>query len=211
MSRSVEPGHVIVLEGINGSGKSAVSHVVAERLRARGRTVEEYRDPGSTALGEELRRMLKRPEIDLCPLAQTLMFTAARVELAVERLRSHIAAGEDVILDRWWMSTYAYQSVQGVSAEFIIMLNLRVAEIRLDRNLCFFLDITPETAMERMGNLSGEGFKDRFEEKGIEFQERLRAAYHDLVPLYLTRIDGEMTAEEVQERVGAAVEMQLGT
>jgi dTMP kinase len=205
------PGRVIVLEGINGAGKSGVSHVVADRLMARGRTVREYRDPGSTALGEELRRMLKRPEIDLCPMAQTLMFTAARVELAVERLLPHVAAGEDVILDRWWMSTYAYQSVQGVDEEFIVTLNLRVSEMRLDRNLCFFLDITPETAMERMKNLSGEGFKDRFEEKGIEFQERLRAAYHDLVPLYLTRIDGEMTEEEVQERVWSTVEMVLET
>lgn len=209
MSKIVEPGRVIVLEGINGSGKSAVSHVVAERLRARGRTVREYRDPGSTALGEELRRMLKRPEIDICPLAQTLVFTAARVELAVERLMPHIEAGEDVILDRWWMSTYAYQSVQGVCDEFIIMLNLRVSGIRLDSNLCFFLDITPETAMVRMRNLSGEGFKDRFEEKGIEFQERLRAAYHDLVPLYLTRIDGEVSEEAVQECVWSMVEAQL--
>ena len=206
---SNEKGLVIVLEGINGSGKSGVSRIVAERLRARGRTVREYRDPGSTALGEELRRMLKRPEMDLCPMAQALMFTAARVELTAECLVPHVEAGEDVILARWWMSTYAYQSIQGVEEQFIISLNMTVSEVRLDRNLCFLLDINPETAMQRMQNLSGEGFKDRFEEKGFEFQQRLRQAYLDLVPAFLTRINGEMTEEGVQERVWALVEMHL--
>lgn len=203
-------GIVVVLEGMNGAGKSGVAQFVAGKLcEERGRIARVYRDPGATAVGEELRGMLKRPEILLCPMTQMLMFTAARVQLATEHLLPRLEAGEDVILDRWWMSTYAYQSIQGVSEELIILLNMKVSEIRLSRNLCFFLDITPETAMERMGNLSGEGFKDRFEEKGIEFQQKLRDAYMELVPLYLTRIDGEMAEEEVQECVWATVEMQL--
>lgn len=202
-------GIVVVLEGINGSGKSGVADFVEMKLRGLGRIARVYRDPGSTALGEELRRMLKRPEIALCPVTQALMFTAARVQLATEHLVPRLDAGEDVVLDRWWMSTYAYQSVQGVDDMFIISLNMEVSAIPLDRDRSFFLDITPETAMERMQNLSGEGFKDRFEEKGLPFQEALRSAYHDLVPQYLTRIAAEDPEERVWERVWACIEMKL--
>ncbi len=203
-------GIVIVLEGINGSGKSSVAKFLAGKLLELGRTVQVYRDPGSTALGEELRQMLKRPEIALCPMAQTLLFTAARVQLATEWLLPRIAAGEDVILDRWWMSTYAYQSIQGVDETFIVSLNMKVSEVRLDPSLCFLLDVFPETAMERMQNLSGEGFKDRFEEKGLEFQQRLRNAYADLVPTYLTCMDADRSAVRLNAGVWYYVKAALG-
>ncbi len=202
-------GIVVVLEGINGCGKSGVADFVEMKLRDLGRVARVYRDPGSTAVGEELRRMLKRPEITLCPMTQALMFTAARVQLATEHLVPRLDAGEDVILDRWWMSTYAYQSVQGVDDQFIISLNMKVSEVPLDRDRSFFLDISAETAMARMQNLSGEGFKDRFEEKGLIFQEALCSAYRDLVPHYLTRIDAEEIEERVRERVWACIEMKL--
>lgn len=204
-------GIVVVLEGINGSGKSGVADFVEAKLRGLMRIARVYRDPGSTAVGEELRRMLKRPEIALCPMTQMLMFTAARVQLATEHLVPRLEAGEDVILDRWWMSTYAYQSVQGVDDCLIIGLNLQVSAVKLDRDLCFLLDTTSETAMARMQNLSGEGFKDRFEEKGKMFQEAIRSAYLDLVPSYLTRIYAEGTEEWVRERVWACIEMKLDT
>jgi len=188
---------VILLEGINGSGKSIIGNMIEKALREAGRDVVQYRDPGSTALGNQLRALLKKQEIPIVPVSQTLLFTAARRQLLVEFIDKDISDGRDVILDRWWPSTYAYQSIQGVESTWIVSLNMRCSQVTIPKDLAFFLDILPETAMKRMANLSGEGYKDRFERQGFDFQRRLREKYTELLSDFLTRIDAEVSVEEV--------------
>jgi dTMP kinase len=201
---------VIVLEGLNGSGKSSVMVLLTEMLADKGYAVDAYRDPGSTAIGEELRSMLKRPEVHLCPMTQMLMFTAARVQLIHEHLLDSLKAGRIVILDRWWMSTYAYQSIEGVPSDLIVTTNARVSDFRTEKELSFLLDVSPKVAMRRSANMSGEGFKDRFEMQGLPFQQKLREAYTELVPTYLTALDAEVfCAETLAEHIVAAVDARI--
>jgi thymidylate kinase len=126
------------------------------------------------------------------PMTQMLMYTAARVELAHYFL-PWINDGGHVIIDRWWPSTFAYQGAGGVDRQLIrgLSMSLVPEECRTTRGLTFFIDVPIPVAMERSGTLVRGGDPetggDRFEQKGVEFQQDLLNLYSLLCSL------GEMT------------------
>ena len=100
----------IVFEGPEGSGKSTQAKLLAASLRNNDRRVVLTREPGGTQLGERLRAMLLDPRIDaISPLAEALLYTAARAEHVERVIRPALAAGETVVCDRYFDSTMAYQ------------------------------------------------------------------------------------------------------
>lgn len=166
----------IVIDGCDGTGKTTQTKLLGEWFTERGRNVLLIQEPGTTAVGMQIRKLLKDATLPMSPLGQTLLFAAARAETS-KLIREHLAAGGVVIADRWHLSTIVYQGeVQGVPLK-TVQQALQVAVGDLAPDLTIVLDIDPEIAMRRRAAEGGDVSKDRFESQGREFQERLRRAY----------------------------------
>jgi dTMP kinase len=190
----------VTLEGIDGSGKTTQAELLAKAL---GDDTVLVREPGGTAASERIRELLADPAVELGPVAEVLLFCAARAQLVAEVIRPAIDAGRDVVCDRFSDSTAAYQgAARGVSVEVAVSVSeLATAGLRPDATV--LLRIDPEIAVERS---TGD---DRFEREGVEFQRQVADAYERLArsdPGRITVIDAEGSVEEVHARVMAAVE-----
>jgi len=164
-----------VLEGIDGCGKSTQAKLLCAALEADGHQPLHLREPGSTALGEGLRRLLLEPgRSNWDSHAEALVFFAARRELLVKEIGPALAAGRDVVCERFTGSTYAYQGQASTEdAAWVLALD-RLVVAAQQPDLHLILDLDPSESYARVGR---EQPKDAFETRGLAFQERVRAAY----------------------------------
>jgi dTMP kinase len=171
----------ISLEGIDGSGKTTQAKLLAKAL---GDDVVLVREPGGTETGERIRQILKDPSLDLDPLAELLLFCAARAELVAEVVGPAREAGRDVVCDRFSDSSVAYQGVaRGLGADRVEEIcDLATGGVWPD--LTILLRIDPDRAATRIGRRKA----DRFEEEGIELQRRVAAGYDELAVRHPERI-----------------------
>jgi dTMP kinase len=165
---------LLVLEGPEGAGKSTQLRLLSEWLIARGRDVVAVREPGGTVLGDEIRRILLAPESDIVPSAEALLFMASRGQLVERVLRPALAANTIVLLDRFFLSTYAYQGAgRGMAEEDIATAN-RIATGGLKPDLTLLLDIP---AAEGFARVVRRGAHDRMERAAGAFHDRVAAAF----------------------------------
>jgi dTMP kinase len=193
----------VSFEGVDGSGKSTQARLLEEHLRGLGRDVVATREPGGTALGEELRRLvLNGPEIS--PWAEAALFAAARAEHAAEVIRPAIARGADVVCDRFVDSSLAYQGIaRGLGLDLVLQLNLTVLEGLLpDRT--FVVDVDAATAAGRR-----QGEPDRIEQEGDGFQAEVGRAYAKLAARFPDRVE-LLDGSEPPEQIAAEVRRRLG-
>ena len=166
----------LVLDGPDGGGKSTQSRALVDFLRRRGRTVHHLREPGSTPVGENLRQLLLSPQTgDLQPLTEVLLFTAARAELAARVIGPALSRGEDVVSERCFASTLAYQCLAtnpGVPFDLVLDLTRRAHGPWMP-DAVFVLDCDVATALRRRASRQ----KDRIEGRDEAFHERVRNAY----------------------------------
>jgi dTMP kinase len=193
-------GLFVTFEGIDRSGKTTQ----AEKLReALGEDAVAVREPGGTEVGERIRELLKDQALELSPEAEALLFSAARAELVSRVIRPALAAGKVVISDRFLDSSLAYQGfARGLGVEEVEQIN-RFATAGLVPDLTVLLELSPEAAAARSGQL------DRFEDEGRALQERVAQAYDELAaaePDRWHRIDADRAAEEIHADVLAKVE-----
>jgi dTMP kinase len=198
---------IVVFEGLDGCGKTTVSSLVVEQLERQGLRVLRLREPGSTSLGEELRRLLLSVDVVVSPLTTALLFMAARSQL-LQELWDRRDQYDLVVLDRFWFSTIAYQVYgQGVSLTAVTqMVDLLedAYDFWLDPRLCFYISVSEETARARTSGRATAG--DRFESKSLEFRRRVECGYRQMVAeQVLTHVDGEPPAEEVAQKVTATI------
>jgi dTMP kinase len=186
----------ITFEGIDRSGKTTQARMLAEALGSEAMLV---REPGGTPAGERIRELVKEPGLDLSPLAETLLFGAARAELVERVIRPALANGRTVISDRYFDSTVAYQGgARGLGIERVEELNLWLTG-DLWPDLTFLLDLDPATA----GHRATDG-PDRFEDEGEALQHAVAAAYDELAERHLhryVRIDASRPAAAVHDEV----------
>jgi dTMP kinase len=191
---------LITLEGIDGSGKSTQAEWLHAAL---GPDAVLVREPGGTEAAERIRELLADPEIQLEPLAELLLFCAARADLVRRVIRPALEAGHDVVCDRFADSTVAYQGVaRGLGVELAQSVSDSATE-GLRPGITLLLRADPAEGLRR-----AEG-DDRFEREGIELQEKVAAAYEEIAerePDRVIPIDASGTIEEVHARVMAAVE-----
>jgi dTMP kinase len=194
----------ITFEGIEGSGKSTQARQLAELL---GRETLLTQEPGGTALGQGIRRLLLDPrEERVDPTAELLLYFADRAQHLAERVRPALAAGRTVISDRYVDSSLAYQGYgRGLPLETIRTL-AAVATRDLRPDLTVFLDVPVGTGLRRIARRGGQ---DRLESEVLEFHERVLAGYRALIaaePARFVSVDGTGEAAAVASRVRAAVE-----
>jgi dTMP kinase len=197
-------GLLLVLEGPEGVGKTTQA---AALLRALPST-EAFREPGGTPLGDEIRSLLLSPDhVAIGARAEALLFMAARAQL-VERIEARLAAGKTVLLDRFFLSTYAYQIMgRGLPVEEVRRANaLAVGDLRPD--LTVLLACEPSLARERM---VARGDLDRMEQEGSDFHARVtaaflaaadpawQAAHPEVGPV--ARVDADGSPDEVTRRI----------
>lgn len=199
----------VTLEGVDGAGKSTQAALLAEALGPKTLLV---REPGGTELGERLRAILKAPDVEMKPVAELMLFCAARAELVAEVIAPALKEGRDVVCDRFIDSTVAYQGdARGLDAELIERLNrAAVAGTMPERTIV--LEVDPVAAVERARGRCEAPISDRFEDEGVEFQRRIAAAFRRIAaaePERVAIVDGEGPAEEVHRRVLDAVGVRV--
>ena len=147
---------------------------MSEWLVARARDVVAVREPGGTILGDEIRRILLDPESDIVPNAEALLFMSSRAQLVERVLRPALAANAIVLVDRFFLSTYAYQGVgRGIPETELVAAN-RIATRGLTPDITVLLDLPSAEGMSRVG---GGGAHDRIESATNEFHARVSAAF----------------------------------
>ena len=165
---------LLVLEGPEGAGKSTQLRLLSEWLVARGHEVVAVREPGGTVLGDEIRRILLDPESDIVPSAEALLFMASRGQLVERVLRPALETNTILLLDRFFLSTYAYQGAgRGMSEEDIATAN-GIATGGLRPDLTLLLDID---AREGLARVVRRGAHDRMEQAAGAFHERVASAF----------------------------------
>jgi dTMP kinase len=189
----------ISLEGIDGSGKSTQARLLVEAL---GEGTVAVREPGGTDAAERIRALLADPAVELEPLAELMLFLAARAEVTERVIRPALEAGRDVVADRFSDSSVAYQgSARGLGVGEVISL-CEAATDGLWPDLTLLLRIDPEAGLKR-----AEG-EDRLEREGLELQQAVAAAYDEIAQIASDRvvaIDATGTVEQVHTRVIDAV------
>jgi dTMP kinase len=207
MSEPQRRGRLITLEGIDGVGKSTQIEQIGEFLRANKTSYAVYREPGSTPLGEELRRILKAGP-GQTPLAELLLFAAARVELVSTRIEPELAAGVWVILDRFADSMVAYQGALGGVDDATLAEVTQLSTCGLTPDLTLWLDLPPELAAERSAAAPdrivmaevGELPLDAIERRASGYHRRVRERYAALQaaePARIISIDASQPLEDV--------------
>jgi dTMP kinase len=194
----------VSLEGIDGSGKSTQAQLLVEAL---GSDTVAIREPGGTDAAERIRELLADPGVALEPLAELLLFCAARADLTERVIRPALEAGRDVVSDRFSDSSVAYQgAARGLGVGEVISL-CDTATDGLWPDLTVLLRVDPEVGL---GRAEGE---DRFEAEGLELQRAVAVAYEEIAKIASDRVvvvDASGSVEEVHERVMEAVERHRG-
>lgn len=204
----VARGRLIVFEGVEGAGKSTQLSRLAGRLSRSGSEHRVFREPGGTALGDEIRRILLDPASSMTPRAEALLFMASRAELASRELRPSLQRGAIVLLDRFFLSTYAYQIAgRGLPEAAVRSANL-VATEGLVPDLTVLLTIPSRVGMERAQR---RGARDRIEDSGEAFHSRVEVAFAEFATPQWQRahdecgpvvaVDASGSEDEVEARV----------
>lgn len=195
-------GRLIAVEGGEGTGKSTQARLLANHLGAL-----PTREPGGTELGERLRDLLLSPGLaPVTPRAETLLLLAARAEHAAEVIEPALAAGRDVVCDRFVGSTLAYQGYgRGLDLGELARLSAW-ASAGLEPDRVVLLVVTPDEARARV---QGRGGGDRIEAESAEFFARVAAGFEALAaadPARWRVVDGSGAVDEVARRVRAAAD-----
>jgi dTMP kinase len=197
-------GLFVVFEGGDGVGKSTQARMLAARLRERGREVVQTCQPGGTAFGLELRRILLSPLTgELSPRAEALLYAADKAQHLREVVLPALAAGKVVVCDRYVDSTLAYQGAGRALEGSGLRELVRWATDGVVADLTVLLDLDPA---EGVGALAQ---RDRMESAGLDFHERVRAEFLRLArsaPERYLVVPARESKDGIAERVFARVE-----
>lgn len=207
----MQQGKYIVVEGLDGAGKGTVIKDLSAHLTELGVKFIVLVEPGSTALGGHLRKIVKDADYPIDPVAETMLFAAARRQLWKEVVEPALLSGTTVLSDRGLFTSYAYQG--GSRGCFEQVLDL--AAITFDRaglvyDLTLFLDVTPEVGLARSAK---RGELDRIELEGLGFMSTARDYYNDLwedtaIACYtrsVVRVDADKSPADVSAQCRTAV------
>jgi len=201
----------ITLEGPEGAGKTTQLRDLAGFLRHRGLSVVTTREPGGTAIGDQVRHVLHdTANAAMSPTAEVLLYAASRAQLVAEVIRPALAAGHIVLCDRYADSTTAYQGYgRGLNRDDLAALTA-IATGGLRPDLTLLLDLEVERGLARRRDRGEE--MNRLDLETVEFHRRVRDGYLALAaaePARWLRIDADRPSAEVQAELRQAVLARL--
>jgi dTMP kinase len=207
---SIPGGLFLTFEGIDGSGKSTQARLLADHMRARGHEVLLTREPGGSPGAEEIRKLVLEGDPDRWSAeTEILLFTAARRDHLERTINPALAAGKLVICDRFADSTRMYQGLSRGDLRPVVD-QLHALMIGREPDLTVLIDMDPETGLGRAKGR--QGAEERFEDFGLDLQQKMRAGFLELSREYADRfrvIDGNRPLDDVAADVRALVDAAL--
>lgn len=188
---------IITFEGIEGVGKSTQINLLKDYIESRGLSASIFREPGSTAIGENIRSILLDSKENLSKESELLLMFAARAQLISEKVK--ISNTDFILFDRFYDASVAYQGYgRGLSVDFI---NNLISFINCPQpDLTFLLDISVENGFKRKIN----DVKDRIESSGDEFFEKVRQGYLKIAksqPKRIKVIDAMGSIDDINKEI----------
>jgi dTMP kinase len=211
VKREVKHGRFLSFEGIEGCGKTTQIAILSDYLSKRSIPFTITREPGGTAVGEGIRKILLNSEtIHLTPAAELLLFYASRSQNIAEKILPSLGRGETVICDRFYHASMAYQGYgRGIPLEFIEKLtDLVCGDNRPE--ITILLDIAPELGLSRARRRNKKKAEElsedegRFEMEDVRFYTKVRNGYLDLAgrdPERIKILPADRTIEEIHHDV----------
>ncbi|CUR62463.1 Thymidylate kinase [metagenome] len=203
-----DSGLFVCFEGGEGAGKSTQSRLLRDWLVERGETVLLTFEPGDTAVGKELRRIVLDPATgELSDRTEALLYAADKAEHVDHVVLPALARGEVVITDRYVDSTLAYQGAGRTLAVTEVEAVARWATGDLRPHLTVVLDLAPEAGLGRFEE------RDRIEGQSLEFHQRVRQGFLDLAaadPDHYVVLDARAPIEEIAATIRERLEPLLG-
>ena len=207
-------GVLIAFEGGEGAGKSSQIALLAETIRATGRAVLVTHEPGATALGRQIRRLLLDSDEPISPRAEALLFAADRAQHVATVIRPALDRGEVVITDRFVDSSLAYQGAGRTLAVEEVKRLSRWATEELVPDLTVLLDVPAEIGLARVqrrqagtADDAAPGL-DRLEREALDFHDRVRAGFRSLAesdPNRYLVLDATRPVEDLAADISARV------
>lgn len=207
----------ITFEGPEGSGKSTQIARAGKYLAGKGWEVVVTREPGGTAIADQIRAILLQAENQtMTPTTELLLYFAARAQHVEEKLRPALKQGKIVLCDRFADSTWAYQGyARGLGTDLVEEMN-KLATGGLQPDLTLLLDLPVEIGLQRAGGradrLAEEQREDRFEREDIEFHRRLREGFLLLAkknPKRFRVVDASGGVEDVWRQIQAVLDADV--
>ena len=189
----MEKGFLIVIEGIDGAGKSTQAEILINRLQKRGFDVVYFREPSGSRWGREIKRKALSPD-SITPEEELELFQRDRKENVEKNLRPALERNKIVVLDRYYFSTIAYQGAKGIDEERIKRIN---EEFAVEPDLVFILDIDPQQGLERIKNRRK---KDKLFERA-DYLTRVRRIFRGFKGKKFIHIDARMPKEAISARI----------
>lgn len=210
-------GRFITFEGIEGSGKSTVAKAFHEALERAGHRVLMAREPGSTELSEDIRKLLLDPSRrGVAPETELLLYLASRAQLVRQVIAPALGEGIDVVCDRFMDASVAYQGwARGLGEGLVERFNAFTVGVSVP-DVTYLLDLPVEEGFRRgPEHREGEGVrrKDRLEREDRSFHERVREGYLRIAGRERERfvvIDASLPFEEVVVRIIRNFEKRFG-
>ena len=201
-------GHFIVFEGVDGSGTTTQSRLLASHLREAGLPVTLTREPGGTPIAEQIRQFVLDPSLEgISPMSELFLYAASRSQHVAEVIVPSLDRGDVVICDRYIASSLAYQGYgRGLNLEEIEQINrLAVGECLPDATI--YLTLPVEVAWKRLGQRDSA---DRLEQTGMALQEKVARGYQEIAnrdPAGLV-FDAQLEINRLAERIQDALRRQ---
>jgi len=202
-------GKFIVLEGIDGCGKTTQCKLLKEYLINKGYELIYTREPGGTLVGEQIRDiLLDKKNSNMYPVSEAFLYAAARAQLVDEKIKPAINGGMLVICDRFVDSTLAYQGYgRGISIGLLEQIN-DIATGSLKPDLVIILDLDVETSNLRLRKKTAD---DRLEMENKAFYENVRRGYLEIARdkgNYVV-LDASLSIDELHKRILSVLEERL--
>ncbi|MCF7876328.1 dTMP kinase [Candidatus Bipolaricaulota bacterium] len=202
------PGFLIVLEGLDGSGTTTQSGLLARYLREEGYSVVELEEPGGTELGRQVREILLEDRgVGIEPLSELFLYEVSRAQMVREKVIPGLKKGKVIISDRFAVSSVAYQGYgRGIPIDRVKSLN-EIAVGGLEPDITFYLDIDLH---EREKRSAGKR-PDRIEKEKQDFYRRVREGYLAEIKALSDSvlIDGSSSKKEVSRKIIERVEEEI--
>ena len=198
----IEPGFFLVLEGVEGAGKTTQARLISHWLDELGIPHQLAREPGGTPVGEAVREvLLESDRLEIVPETELLLMLASRATFVRQVVEPALARGEVMVADRFELSSFAYQGLgRGLGLQRVRELNAFATwGVRPDLTLVFDLPVRVGRSRQEMAGKA----RDRIEREGIDFLESVREAYRMLAEEdgSVKLVDASLSEAEVHRTV----------